>query len=135
MHALRSMLMKRRQLALVLILLAIAMKALLPGGYMISGSAKTFTISICSGTDGARTTAEITIPAKAPTHQEEAQGKADSQCPFSSLSMAALGGADAPLLALALAFILALGFLPAPSLPFRPAHYLLPPLRGPPATA
>lgn len=134
MHALRTILLKRRQLALAVVVLAIAMKALLPMGYMVSGGAKTFTISICSGVDGERETVEIAIPAKG-GEQQDAQAKADGQCPYSSLGMAALGGADAPLLALALAFILALGFLPAPSLPLRRANYLQPPLRGPPAAA
>jgi hypothetical protein len=49
--------------------------------------------------------------------------------------MAGLGGVDMALLALALAFILALGF--APLRPARAAstRFLRPPLRGPPAGA
>lgn len=132
MHALRTMIGNRRQLALLLVVLALCMKALLPAGYMVSGSAKTFTVTICTDATGGMKTTEITVPAKDPMHGE---GKGDAHCPYSSLSMAAAGGADAPLIALAIAFILALGFLPAPRLPFRRTYYLLPPLRGPPATA
>lgn len=136
MHATRALILKRRQFALVLVALALCMKALLPAGYMVSDSARVFTITICSDATGERIATEITIPAKGGSeHQDADHGKGDAQCPFSSLSMAATGGADAPLLALALAFIIALGFLPAPGLPLRRAHYLQPPLRGPPATA
>ena len=59
------------------------------------------------------------------------QGKAE--CPFASLSMASMTGADPALLSLALAFILALGFASTPNhLPKR-VYHLRPPLRGPPA--
>ncbi|MBS1239615.1 MAG: hypothetical protein H6R45_321 [Proteobacteria bacterium] len=136
MHVLRTLILRRRQLALLTVALALCMKALLPTGYMVSDTAKTFTVTICNGATGERTTTEIAIPAKgSPAPHEDSQGKGDTQCPYSSLSMAPMGGADVPLLALAIAFILALGFLPAPRLPFRPAQYLLPPLRGPPAAA
>lgn len=136
MHALRILLLKRRQFALVLVALALCMKALMPAGYMVSESARVFTITICSDASGEKISREIVIPAKGGSgHQDDAHGKADAQCAWSSLSMAATGGADAPLLALALAFILALGFLPAPILRARRADYLQPPLRGPPATA
>ena len=136
MHALRALILKRRQLTLVLVALALCMKALLPTGYMVSDSARVFTITICSDATGQPMATQIAIPAKGRSeHPGADHGKGDAQCPFSSLAMAATAGADAPLLALALAFIVALGFLPAPSLPFRRAHYLQPPLRGPPATA
>ncbi len=49
--------------------------------------------------------------------------------------MASLAGADALLLAAALAFILALGFAPATAPRPRRAVWLRPPLRGPPLTA
>jgi len=136
MHALRLLLLKRRHIALVLVVLALCMKALLPTGYMVSDSARVFTITICTGAGGETVSKEIAIPAKGGSgHQDDAQGKGDAQCSWSAHSMAAVGGADAPLLALALAFILALGFLPAPKLPLRRTTYLQPPLRGPPATA
>ena len=135
MHALRTLLLKRRQLALVLVAVALCMKALLPTGYMISDSARVLTITICTGTTE-MVAKQIALPGKAHSgQQDDAHGKGDAQCPFSSLSMAATGGADAPLLALALAFILALGFLPAPPLPLQRSFYFQPPLRGPPATA
>jgi len=57
------------------------------------------------------------------------------QCAFSPLAFAALGGADAPLLAIALAFILAFGFASTPPLRLARIAGLRPPLRGPPARA
>jgi hypothetical protein len=139
MHALRSLIRTHRQLSLVLVALALCMKALLPTGYMVSDAGHVLTVTICTGTTDT-VTKTIAIPGaingKGGSHQQtDEHGKDTAQCPFSSLSMAMTGGADAPLLAAALAFILALGFLPAPALPLRRGAYLLPPLRGPPATA
>ncbi|WEK48313.1 MAG: hypothetical protein P0Y56_08480 [Candidatus Andeanibacterium colombiense] len=135
MHALRSLVRTRRRLSLALVALALCMKALLPAGYMVSDAGHVLTVTICTGTTDT-VTKQIAIPTKGDTHrQSDAHGKDTAQCPFSSLSMAATGGADAPLLALALAFILVLGFLPAPALPLRRTDYFQPPLRGPPATA
>ncbi|HIQ17418.1 MAG TPA: hypothetical protein EYH41_05390 [Novosphingobium capsulatum] len=77
-------------------------------------------------------TAKIAIPMKGePSDSTGKQGKGD--CPFSSLSMASMTGADPALLALALAFILALGFAPVRTSHPKRVSYLRPPLRGPPA--
>lgn len=130
MHALRILLAKHCHIALALVVLALCMKALLPTGYMVSDSARVFTITICTGAGGETVSKEITLPAKGGSGHQD-----DAQCSWSAHSMAAMGGADAPLLALALAFILAVGLLPAPKLPLRRATFLQPPLRGPPATA
>lgn len=137
MQALRALILGNRSAAILVVLLALCMKALIPAGTMVSGGSKSIAVTICNGGDGAATPATIEIPAKgSPLDGKDGHGKGEgTQCSFSSLSMAAMGGADAPLLALALAFILLLGLRPAARLPFARAHYLLPPLRGPPATA
>lgn len=59
--------------------------------------------------------------------------KADHPCAFSGLGMSAMGGADLGLLAIAIAYVLALGFgaIVAPSRAV--AARLRPPLRAPPA--
>ncbi|KPL68588.1 hypothetical protein SZ64_11020 [Erythrobacter sp. SG61-1L] len=138
MHALRTLILGNRRTAIVVLLLALCMKALIPAGYMVAGGSKSIAVTICNGVDGALSLATIEVPVRPSPFDgksDHGKGKEGGQCSFSSLSMAAMGGADAPLLALALAFILLLGLRPAARLPFRRADYLQPPLRGPPATA
>ena len=67
--------------------------------------------------------------------QADGHAKGDGSCPYAALGMAALTGADAVLLAIALGFILALGFLPVRASPRAGRLHLRPPLRGPPAHA
>lgn len=136
MQALRTLILGNPRAAILALLLVLCMKALVPAGYMIETGAKTFTVTLCSDDSGGKKTVEIAIPTD-PSHDagKDGEAKAGGKCAFSPLSMAATGGADAPLLALAFAFILLLGLAPASSLPFGQVHYLRPPLRGPPATA
>lgn len=136
MRVLRALLLNHPRAAVLALLLVLSMKALVPAGFMLSGSFKTFTVTVCDDETGALKTMEIEIPVKAGHDAgKHADGKASGKCAFSSLSFTALGGVDAPLLALAFAFILLLGLAPAKRLPFGRIPYLLPPLRGPPATA
>ena len=129
MKSLRAFLMRYRALSLVLILAALGMKIVVPTGFMIGTDSKVLAVQICDDTQGNHAVKHLVIPMKG----GDAGGKqAKADCPFASLSMASLTGADPTLLGLALAFILALGFAPTPHLPAkRPAH-LRPPLRGPP---
>jgi len=135
MHGLRACLLGHRRIAILIVALALAMKALLPAGYMISSGPHSLAITICGGVDGKDSTARIEVPAKGGAQGDAERGKASEHCPYSGLSMAALGGADAVLLATALAFILLLGFLPVRVPLARQRAHLRPPLRGPPATA
>ncbi|WP_156840409.1 DUF2946 family protein [Novosphingobium aquimarinum] len=131
MGHLRAILMQRRQLALVCIALAIALRAIVPAGYMIGSDAKVLTIAVCHDASGAGISRDVVVPMKS---DSGVPGKpAKGECPYGALAMAGLGGADVVLLALALAFVIALGFAPQ-TIPqaSRPA-FLRPPLRGPPA--
>jgi hypothetical protein len=134
-HVIRAFLRTNRRLAFGLVALALVIKALVPTGYMLSGplgdGAHVLTIAICGDVSGGPLTKQITVPADGKSDHAKAAGS----CAWGVLAMAALGGADVLLLALALAFILALGL--APSRPTaRPQRtYLRPPLRGPPAFA
>lgn len=138
MIALRAFLLRHSTLALGLVALALAMKALLPAGYMPGGDTRSFTIQLCSeGIDGRHDLVrQITVPASDAVEKAAAgHAKAQGTCPFGALGHALLGGADPVLLAAALAFILALGFAPvAVPAPRRRAH-AWPPLRGPPLNA
>lgn len=133
MNALRLFLLRWRLAAMAVLLLAMLFKGLVPAGFMLRPETRTFTVAICADASGTHLTREIAVPAKP---GEKAPHAAKEQpCAWSALAMAATGPVDSALLALALAFILALGFLAmAPPAPARAAH-LRPPLRGPPAIA
>lgn len=121
-------------MAVMLVMVALCMKALVPTGYMVGPGAKTLTIEFCS--EGLTETAakQIVIPMKDDSGESSGDHeKAKGDCAFSSLSMVSLTGAQPALLNNALAFILATGFalLTAPVL--QSTFDLRPPLRGPPA--
>lgn len=131
MERLRAIVMHDRRSATLLIVLAIALKALVPAGYMIASEARVLTIAVCHDASGSGSARDVVIPMK---DKGGVPGKpSKGECPYGALAMAGLPGADAVLLALAIAFLIALGFAPQ-SVPrvSRPA-FLRPPLRGPPA--
>lgn len=135
MHALRAFLRTNRRLALALVALALVIKALVPAGYMLSGplgdGARVLTVAICADASGELATKQITVPSDGKSDHAKAEGT----CAWGVLAMAALAGADVLLLALALAFILALGLAPRRPPARGQRTYLRPPLRGPPAFA
>ena len=134
MASLRALLLRHRTIAAALVALALCMKALVPAGYMVAPQARTFTLLVCADSLGERTATQVSIPARDGTHQNtDANTKAHDVCPFAGHAFPALGGADPILLALAIAFVLARGFAPAPSPIIRRVARLQPPLRGPPA--
>lgn len=135
MHHLRAFSAKHRHLAMVLLALALLMKAAIPAGYMVT-TAKDMVLSVTVCTDGMgpQQTVDIVIPAKnGQNSQRGADNGKSGHCAFSGLGKTALGGADPVLLALAFAFILVLGLAPVRRLPFRRIANLLPPQCGPPA--
>lgn len=133
MGILRAFLLARRRSAMLLLALALCMKALVPAGYMVAAETRLLSVVICADASAGPVTKQIAIPMD--RKHSGAQHKADGACAFTALGHATLGSADAALMALVLAFILALGF--AAAAPLRLAHNqtLRPPLRGPPAFA
>lgn len=136
MYLIRIWLREHRALAAFLAVLALSVKMTLPQGYMFAEtSTKVISVQMCF--DGlSHETVNLVIPmaGKTSTDDQRRQGKSADHCPFTALSFGSLVGADAPLLAIALAFILALGFAPIRRVPHEVSTYLRPPLRGPPAT-
>jgi hypothetical protein len=135
MSNLRAFSQRFARLTLVLVMLALAVKALVPAGYMIAATSERFlTVTICADASGTPKQMRIAIPDKneASGDHSEAADKAQP-CAFSGLGHAALGGADPLLLAAALAFILLVGLAPLRALPARDIPFLRPPLRGPPS--
>lgn len=134
MICVRAFFMRHRTMALLLVMATLCMKIVVPTGFMIGQNSKVLTVQLCTNGLGHAVTAKIAIPMKGePSDSSGKQGKAE--CPFASLSMASMTGADPALLALALAFILALGFAPTQTSHPKRVSYLRPPLRGPPALA
>lgn len=134
MQSLRAFLQNHLRFAALLLACALAMKALVPSGYMLGGSARVLTVHLCGDQVGGPAGNAIAVPLTG-KHDDGGKGHSDTPCPYSALGHAALSGTDPVQLALALLFIFALGFLPlaAPN-PARIAH-LRPPLRGPPPPA
>jgi hypothetical protein len=99
---------------------------------MAAHAGKVVTIAICADASGGTLTHQLVLPADGKAGN---QAKGEGTCPYAALAMAGLGGVDTALLALALAFVLALGFArPPPARAARPS-FLRPPLRGPPLRA
>lgn len=135
MFALRRFLLAHRHLVALLCLAALAVRLLVPAGYMISTDHGRIAITLCPGA----ASAPVMDMASDMHHttgdhgRSDDHGKASPPCAFSSLSVQALGGVDAVLLLAAIAFVMAIGLRPGRA-PLRLlAPYLRPPLRGPPA--
>jgi hypothetical protein len=132
-NSVRRHILLHRRLASWLVAMALLMKLLVPVGFMPILSDGVMTVQLCSGVGDP--TVQIAVPGLAGHHDDGArQKKADQPCVFSGLAAPTLSAADPILLAIAIAFIIAVGFrAAAPPNPLGRA-YLRPPLRGPPAT-
>jgi hypothetical protein len=136
MPMLRALIDRHRRLAVLLIVLALVIKAVVPAGYMLGVQGTVLTVTICADASGSEVHKQIVVPPKGTANDlADAHAKAPVACPYAALGFAALAGADAVLLALALAFVLALGLAPSRPVPLRRIAFLRPPLRGPPALA
>lgn len=132
MHAFRTFLRHHRALAGLLVAAALCLKVIVPTGFMVGGDMRSITVQICHDAGDGPLVKEIAVPVK--EGMSDGPGKpAKGECPYAALSMVSLTGTDAALLALALAFIIALGFAPISFAPPRRDYHLRPPLRGPPA--
>lgn len=131
MTSLRHYLRNRRHFALAIIMVALLMRLLVPVGFMPEVSAGKITIALCTGHGPA--VIEMTVPGSG--HHDPGKGaKPDMPCPFGSTSSVGLTGADPILLAIAIAFIMALSLRPVAITRVADAPHLRPPLRGPPLT-
>jgi hypothetical protein len=133
MHAIRAFFRRHATLAILIAVLALGVRVLMPNGYMAASGPAGFTVTLCGGGEGQ----SISIALLDGKHHgaPDKQQAADKPCAFSGLGFAAVPAIDPFLLALAIAFIMAIGTLPRRSFP-RPAGLRLrPPLRGPPAIA
>jgi hypothetical protein len=122
--------MDHRALAAWVLACALAMKILVPAGFMPVISVTGMSIEICGGT--ARAQGAMAMPGMAHhSDKSDHQGR-DLPCAFSGLTAPSLAAADPVLLAIAIAFIVRLVFRVRTAAPIVARAYLRPPLRGPP---
>ena len=134
MTGFRRSILQRRLLAVWLMAAALAMKLLVPAGYMPMVSTGSITLELCSGYEPEKMA--MVMPGMAGKHgHEHGQGKMEMPCAFGGLAMPGLAGADPILLIVAISFIMALGFLVTPRPPLGRANHLRPPSQGPPTAA
>lgn len=142
MHAfvtsLRRLLLDRRRLVLLLALAALAVKLLVPSGFMIGVVNGHAVLQECSGVVAPAQKAHAHHGASADERAEHRHGQhpaAEMPCPYAALAQAAVAPLDPLLLAVALAFTLALGLRIAVASHVSATPRLRPPSRGPPITA
>lgn len=132
MTGLRIFFRDHAALAMLIVALALAVRAIVPAGYMTGSSSTGFTIELCSGVEGK--TVAIAIPTD-PSKGGHGKAQADAPCAFAALGLTADTAVDPIQLALAIAFILTIGLRrDTPPTASRPGR-LRPPLRGPPLAA
>ncbi len=132
MSSWRTFLYRNHWLAALLLAATLVLKFAVPTGYMVDhDKSGAIIMRICNGMTTTTLVRHLIPTKKDGTDKTDKSGK--TECPYASLAMASMANADPVLLALALAFILALGFA---AVRFAlPAHIgkLRPPLRGPPS--
>ncbi|MBW8910437.1 MAG: hypothetical protein JF564_00715 [Sphingomonas sp.] len=126
------MLHRHAMIAMSIMVLVLAVRALIPAGYMTSASPAGLTVELCSGISGKTVTIALPGPSG---HQEHGKAQADSPCAFASLGQVMTSATDPVLLAAAIAFVIALSTVLDRSPPLARSGHLRPPLRGPPLVA
>lgn len=117
----------------MLFMIALAMKALTPNGYMVSADSQTITIKICNGLGDAEQTIDIQMNTNTNDHDSGSNMNSEA-CSSSSVSQSTMMTIDPVQLALALGFIMLAGLVVKAAILFARLPRLRPPLRGPPAS-
>lgn len=145
MTAIRRLSLKHRPFALWLVLMVLAVKLLVPAGFMVGVVDGRVGLQICSGFGPVVAAPMMAHHAMATgtmsEHADGGHGKADGHsavdmpCPFAALAHGVAMPVDPLLLAMALAFVMALGVAAVRRAVPRSQPFLRPPLRGPPLLA
>lgn len=130
MEAMRILIRDKRWLAITLIVLALALRAMVPQGYMPVAHGRVLTVQICADATGIPHQRQIIVPGRPAAPADDRTDH--PACAFAGHAMPMLGGADPVLLAAALVFILLVGVAPVAPAPRARAQRLRPPLRAPP---
>jgi hypothetical protein len=132
MALIRPLLIARGVAIAALLLLALAMKALMPAGMMFAVQDRHITVVVCADGLGEHRTVDLVVPIDQAPAGKKSTGTDDTPCPYAGLGMAGLPGANAILLAGALGYILVRSIPASPAPRLEPVRQLRPPLRGPP---
>lgn len=120
-----------------LLTLALLLKVIVPSGYMLDTSGGSLGLVVCSGMTPTPAAAKPAGAMHGMAHHSGHESKKDGQtaeqpCAFAGLNAASMAAADPMLLALAIAFIVAIVFRHVARKHVRARAHLRPPLRGPP---
>lgn len=130
-------LLAQRPFAILICAAVLALKLIVPTGYMIDAGPGRFAIVVCPGLTPSLPMTTMHgmegMHGDMPDHgKSNDHGKTQMPCAFAGVSAAMLGVIDPILFVAFIAFLIAIGFrrwrVPAPPR----ARYLRPPLRGPP---
>lgn len=140
MTSLRRLLLDHRALALWLAALALAVRLIVPAGFMVGSIDGRPVLQLCSGFGPvAAAPAAAHMPMAhggghhgRDGHRESDHPATDMPCPYAGLAQAATTPVDPLLLVLAIAFVMALGVRATRWPALRDRAHLRPPMRGPP---
>lgn len=133
MPTIRTLIGTRPWVAALLIAAALAVRVLVPGGYMPVVDHGRILVKVCTGMPDGPGTMTLAVPGL--DHGPPAGDVAHGKCAYADLAQSVTGGVDPVLLAVMLAFAMSLALVRAvPVAPAAPG-WLRPPLRGPPARA
>lgn len=125
--------MRQQRRALWLVLFTLTMKLLVPAGFMPVVSDGAIAIELCSGNGPERMV--MAMPAHGDHHGDRGHaGDGTTPCGFAGHAPSTMSLADPILVLIAIAFIVASGFLLAETRPPVARSFLRPHLRGPPAS-
>jgi hypothetical protein len=132
----RAITFQQRSWVIVILALALFIRAVIPAGFMVAPSSLKLTVQVCADGASGKTSVQIEVPlSKGGQRDKSDHGQKSEPCAFSALSMASMATDHSPLLIAALATIVATIITNgAPHLQHQ-THYLRPPLRGPPSFA
>ncbi len=133
--SLRRLLLDRRRLVFLLALTALAVKLLVPSGFMVGTVDGRAMLQVCSGVMPVEPEPAAHMHHRAPTHDDRQHPAAEMPCPYAALAQAAVAPIDPLVLAIALAFTLALGLRIVSGPRVTAAPHLRPPSRAPPIPA
>lgn len=130
-------LLAQRHFAILLCAAVLALKLIVPTGYMIDAGPGRFAIVVCSGLTPPP--APMTMHGMEDMHgdmpdhgKSNDHDKAEMPCAFAGVSAAMLGAIDPILFVAFIAFLIAFGLRRSHVLAPPRVRYLRPPLRGPP---
>jgi hypothetical protein len=114
MASLRTFWSHHRRLAVVLMVLTLAVRAIVPSGYMVASSPKSITVYVCAQASGMAKMVTILIDADLPTNGHDSDKQSD--CAFVGMAAAVdlPAAVDAELGVIAGHFVPRIHFNPAP---------------------